>query len=906
MNLIYTIIIAPIELLIEVCFVLFYKIFHNLGFSIAAISVFVTIVTLPLYHVAEQLQKRERDQRLKLQPQIDRIKSTFKGDEQYMMLSTLYRQNGYHPLYALRSSVGLFIQVPFFIAAYHFLSHLPQFQGSRFLFIPDLGKPDGLLTIGGVAINVLPIVMTLVNILASIVYTKGFPTRDKVQLYGIAGLFLVLLYQSPSALVLYWTLNNVFSLVKALFYKLKHPRTILISLVIVGSAALVFLILTLKPDLSSAKRMVVIGGGVLLGVSPFLLLLVGWLTGNILKPFTENRRQVFAVYTLSALLLFVVMGVVVPANLISSSPIEFSFTGNVTNPLSYIRSNAALFAGITLLWPLVIYGISPRKTRGILALVLLFFVFSVLVNVFIFGGQYGFVSNLFLFDDPSVLDASKIQTIAPLVLVLLALVLATIVLQTKRAQWISSLLLILLLSSGASGVFAMVQINREYTSHVLNLAENEQLDREGEELTPIMTLSRTEKNVVVIFLDRAINSFFPLIVEQFPYLREQYSGFVYYPNTVSYGRKTVTGSPAMMGGYEYTPDEMNARSNEKLVDKHNESTLVLPLLFSQRGLDATVLNPPLPNHKWSDDFSAFQPYPEIAVHGVTGRYNSLYLHDEDVGQLLGDGEISALIIERFPMFVLLRSMFPPIRKLLYDDGSYFLNRESPENLDEFIDSFAVLYYLPKLTQIGDGNGAYVFLGNDTTHTPIFLQSPSYVPALNVTDYSSPLQMDSAYGKMEQRHYHANAAALLQVGKWLEYLKEMGIYDNTRVIIVADHGYDIVTPAFKDFAGHGKAMAKFNPLLLMKDFNATGDIVTESTFMTNGDAPLFALKDFVDNPINPLTNKNMKDYIKKDRVNVYKVPTQFGKDGGTVFNIDFSQSYMVQNDIFEESNWSLIE
>ena len=43
----------------------------------------------------------------------------------------------------------------------------------------------------------------------------------------MAGLFLVLLYDSPSGLVFYWTLNNLFSLVKNIFYKLKNPKLVL-------------------------------------------------------------------------------------------------------------------------------------------------------------------------------------------------------------------------------------------------------------------------------------------------------------------------------------------------------------------------------------------------------------------------------------------------------------------------------------------------------------------------------------------------------------------------------------------------------------------------------------------------------------------------------------------------------
>ena len=39
----------------------------------------------------------------------------------------------------------------------------------------------------------------------------------------MAVLFLILLYNSPAGLVLYWTLNNVFSLIKHCIKKAKRP-----------------------------------------------------------------------------------------------------------------------------------------------------------------------------------------------------------------------------------------------------------------------------------------------------------------------------------------------------------------------------------------------------------------------------------------------------------------------------------------------------------------------------------------------------------------------------------------------------------------------------------------------------------------------------------------------------------
>ena len=87
--------------------------------------------------------------------------------------------------------------------------------------------PDALLTIGGLSINLLPVLMTVINIISSSIYTKGAPLKEKVQLYGMALLFLVLLYDSPSGLVLYWTANNTFSLIKNIIQSLKIPSTVI-------------------------------------------------------------------------------------------------------------------------------------------------------------------------------------------------------------------------------------------------------------------------------------------------------------------------------------------------------------------------------------------------------------------------------------------------------------------------------------------------------------------------------------------------------------------------------------------------------------------------------------------------------------------------------------------------------
>ncbi|MBQ9631061.1 MAG: YidC/Oxa1 family membrane protein insertase, partial [Treponema sp.] len=140
LHFLYNMIIFPIYLIIQVAYLLSLIIFgNNHGLAIILISVLVTILCLPLYIVAEKWQQIEREKQNSMKEMLSVIKSAFKGDERYMMTNAYYKQEHYHPIMALRSSFGLLIQIPFFIAAYKYLSTSAGLLGNSFLFIKDLG-----------------------------------------------------------------------------------------------------------------------------------------------------------------------------------------------------------------------------------------------------------------------------------------------------------------------------------------------------------------------------------------------------------------------------------------------------------------------------------------------------------------------------------------------------------------------------------------------------------------------------------------------------------------------------------------------------------------------------------------------------------------------------------------------
>ena len=70
----FTIVIYPLTQIIELAFTFSNKLLKNTGFSLVGVSLAVSLLTLPLYAVAEHWQEIERNIQAKMKPQVDRIK----------------------------------------------------------------------------------------------------------------------------------------------------------------------------------------------------------------------------------------------------------------------------------------------------------------------------------------------------------------------------------------------------------------------------------------------------------------------------------------------------------------------------------------------------------------------------------------------------------------------------------------------------------------------------------------------------------------------------------------------------------------------------------------------------------------------------------------------------------------
>lgn len=191
----------------------------SVGGRILFFSVAINLILAPLYNQMELRSRAGRAKRAVVERDVQRMKRFFRGRERYFYIRAVYRQHGYRPLTQLWASGDLFVQILVFASVFHFLRGLELLQGASFGPLADLSRPDALL--GG--FNLLPLLMTAINVAAMLAYVEDRGRR--LQAGALALLFLVLLYPSPSGLVLYWTMNNLFSLVRNLWKRHSTVRS---------------------------------------------------------------------------------------------------------------------------------------------------------------------------------------------------------------------------------------------------------------------------------------------------------------------------------------------------------------------------------------------------------------------------------------------------------------------------------------------------------------------------------------------------------------------------------------------------------------------------------------------------------------------------------------------------------
>jgi YidC/Oxa1 family membrane protein insertase len=191
------------------------------GWTIVLITVIIKVLFWPLTAASTRSMKRMQV----LAPEMKALKEKYKDDMQKFTQKQweLYRK---HKVSPMSGCLPMAIQMPVFIGFFTMIRSAIELRGARFLWIADLSKPDTLCMIPGTnfPFNLLPLLMGG-SMLWQSHLTPPSPGMDPAQakiMRYMPLMFLVFLYNYSSGLALYWTVNNVLTVVQTKLTKMSQ------------------------------------------------------------------------------------------------------------------------------------------------------------------------------------------------------------------------------------------------------------------------------------------------------------------------------------------------------------------------------------------------------------------------------------------------------------------------------------------------------------------------------------------------------------------------------------------------------------------------------------------------------------------------------------------------------------
>ncbi len=193
------------------------------GYAIILITIMIRIVIWPVYAKSTRTMKKMA----KLGPLQKELKEKYKDDPNRLNQETmqLYRDYRINPA---GGCLPMFIQMPVFLGFYRMLFNAVELRHQSFLWVEDLSMPDTLFHIpflNNIPFNLLPLLMAVTMIIQMQITPKsGDKAQQRIFMF-MPVFFLFICYNFASALALYWTTQNIFSIGQTwLMNKLPEPE----------------------------------------------------------------------------------------------------------------------------------------------------------------------------------------------------------------------------------------------------------------------------------------------------------------------------------------------------------------------------------------------------------------------------------------------------------------------------------------------------------------------------------------------------------------------------------------------------------------------------------------------------------------------------------------------------------
>ncbi|AKF25203.1 insertase [Sulfurovum lithotrophicum] len=176
----------------------------NWGWAIILFTLLVKLTLFPLSYKGMMSMQKLKD----LAPKMKDLKAKYKGDPAKLnaQMMELYKKNGANPM---GGCLPMILQIPVFFALYRVLLNADELQGATWIsgWISNLAGADPYY--------ILPVLMGVTMWFQQRITPNNFtdPLQEKIFKWFpvlMAGMFIIMPF--PSGLVLYWVVNNIFTI----------------------------------------------------------------------------------------------------------------------------------------------------------------------------------------------------------------------------------------------------------------------------------------------------------------------------------------------------------------------------------------------------------------------------------------------------------------------------------------------------------------------------------------------------------------------------------------------------------------------------------------------------------------------------------------------------------------------
>jgi YidC/Oxa1 family membrane protein insertase len=209
-----------------------YGVLGNFAAAIIALTIIIKALLWPLQNKATNSMRKMAA----LSPKMTELREKYKDDPTKMNqeLMKLYKDYGVNPF---SGCFPMLIQIPIFFGFYSMLGTAIELRNSSFLWVHDLSQPDTVGHIFGFPINILPILMALTMLWQMHITPKTGDAVQQRMFMFMPLIFILFAYNFASALSLYWTTQNIISIIQ-LYATRNKPLPVLEKKAVVQKKAL--------------------------------------------------------------------------------------------------------------------------------------------------------------------------------------------------------------------------------------------------------------------------------------------------------------------------------------------------------------------------------------------------------------------------------------------------------------------------------------------------------------------------------------------------------------------------------------------------------------------------------------------------------------------------------------------